>query len=43
MTAITIKQVSCGADVSIVQDGVPDAISPEYCYLGWQESIEISY
>ena len=40
ITAITIKQVSCGSDVSIVQDGVPDAIPPEYCYLGWQESLD---
>jgi uncharacterized protein YndB with AHSA1/START domain len=39
-TTITIKKVSCGSDVTIVQEGVPDAIPPEMCYLGWQESIE---
>jgi uncharacterized protein YndB with AHSA1/START domain len=40
ITTVTIKKVSCGSDVSIVQEGVPDAIPPELCYLGWQESID---
>ncbi len=40
ITSVTIKQVSCGSDVSIVQEGVPDAIPAEYCYLGWQESLD---
>ncbi len=40
ITIVKIKQVSCGADVNIVQEGVPDAIPPELCYLGWQESID---
>jgi len=40
ITSVTIKTVSCGSDVSIVQDGVPDAIPPELCYLGWQESLD---
>ncbi len=40
ITSVTIKLVSCGSDVSIVQEGVPDAIPPEYCYLGWQESLD---
>jgi uncharacterized protein YndB with AHSA1/START domain len=40
ITTITIKQVSCGSDVSIVQEGVPDVIPPEMCYLGWQESLD---
>ena len=39
-TTVTIKQVSCGSDVTIVQEGVPDAIPPEMCYLGWQESLD---
>lgn len=39
ITTVTIKQVSCGADVTIVQEGVPDAIPAELCYLGWQESL----
>ena len=36
---VTIKQVSVGCDLSIVQEGVPDAIPAEECYLGWQESL----
>lgn len=39
ITTVTIKQVSCGSDVTIVQEGVPDVIPPEMCYLGWQESL----
>ena len=38
-TTITLKKVSCGTDVSIVQEGVPAAIPAEACYLGWQESL----
>ena len=40
ITTITIKKVSCGSDVTIVQEGVPDAIPQELCYLGWQESLD---
>lgn len=36
---IVLKQVSCGTDVDIVQEGIPDAIPVEGCYLGWQESL----
>jgi uncharacterized protein YndB with AHSA1/START domain len=36
---VDIKQVSVGTDVSIVQEGIPDAIPAEACYLGWQESL----
>jgi uncharacterized protein YndB with AHSA1/START domain len=38
-TTVTLKRVSCGADLNIVQEGVPEAIPPERCYLGWQESL----
>ena len=38
-TAITLKSVSVGSDVTIVQEGVPDEIPAEPCYLGWQESL----
>jgi uncharacterized protein YndB with AHSA1/START domain len=38
-TTITLKPVSVGTEVSIVQEGVPGAIPPEACYLGWQESL----
>lgn len=36
---INLKKVSCGTELSIVQEGVPAAIPPEACYLGWQESL----
>ncbi|HVM49663.1 MAG TPA: SRPBCC family protein [Candidatus Acidoferrum sp.] len=36
---VTLKRVSVGTDLSIVQEGVPEAIPPEACYLGWQESL----
>jgi uncharacterized protein YndB with AHSA1/START domain len=38
---ISLQQVSCGTDLSIVQEGVPDVIPPEACYLGWQESLRL--
>ncbi|NEI98949.1 SRPBCC family protein [Rhizobium ruizarguesonis] len=36
---VTLKKVSVGTEVDIVQAGVPDVIPPEACYLGWQESL----
>jgi uncharacterized protein YndB with AHSA1/START domain len=36
---VALKTVSCGTDVSILQEGIPDAIPVEMCYLGWQESL----
>jgi uncharacterized protein YndB with AHSA1/START domain len=36
---VTLKPVTVGTDVSIVQEGIPDAIPVEACYLGWQESL----
>ena len=38
-TTITLKKVSCGAELNIVQEGVPAVIPAEACYLGWQESL----
>ena len=40
-TTITLEKVSCGTEMSIVQEGVPDVIPPEACYLGWQESLTL--
>jgi uncharacterized protein YndB with AHSA1/START domain len=40
-TTIFIKQASCGTEVSIVQEGLPEAIPMEACYLGWQESLAL--
>jgi uncharacterized protein YndB with AHSA1/START domain len=39
ITTIVLRKVSVGTDVSIVQEGVPEVIPPEACYLGWQESL----
>jgi uncharacterized protein YndB with AHSA1/START domain len=36
---VTLKAVSVGTEVDIVQEGVPDVIPPEACYLGWQDSL----
>jgi uncharacterized protein YndB with AHSA1/START domain len=36
---VTLKKVLCGTEVNIVQEGVPDVIPAEMCYLGWQESL----
>jgi len=38
-TTVTLTAVSCGTDMAIVQEGVPDVIPAEMCYLGWQESL----
>jgi uncharacterized protein YndB with AHSA1/START domain len=40
-TTVSLKKVSCGTEVSIVQEGIPEAISAEACYLGWQESLSL--
>ena len=39
LTTVTLKPVSCGTELSVVQEGVPEVIPPEACYLGWQESL----
>ena len=36
---VVLTQVSCGTDLSIVQEGIPSVIPVEMCYLGWQESV----
>jgi len=40
-TTITLRAVSCGTDVHVVQEGIPEVIPPEACYLGWQESLTL--
>ena len=37
---VTLKKVMVGTEINIVQEGIPDAIPVEACYLGWQESLE---
>jgi ABC-type arginine transport system permease subunit len=38
-TTVTLKTVFCGTEMSVVQEGVPEVIPVEMCYLGWQESL----
>ena len=40
-TTISITQVSCGVELNIVQEGIPEVIPADACYLGWQESLEL--
>ena len=37
---VNLKKVSCGTEIDVVQEGIPDVIPVEMCYLGWQESLE---
>jgi uncharacterized protein YndB with AHSA1/START domain len=39
ITTIDLRAVICGTELNVVQEGIPDAIPPEMCYLGWQESL----
>ncbi|MDH4234904.1 MAG: SRPBCC family protein [Gallionella sp.] len=41
LTTVSIRPVSCGTELNIVQEGIPEAISQEGCYLGWQESLTL--
>ena len=39
LVTVTLKKVSVGTEIDIVQEGIPNVIPPEACYLGWQESL----
>ena len=39
ITTVTLTKVSCGTELNVVQEGLPDVIPPEACCLGWQESL----
>lgn len=41
MTTVTLTAVSCGTELRVVQEGIPDAIPAEACYVGWQESLTL--
>ena len=41
ITTINIAPVSCGVELNIVQEGIPEAIPTDACYLGWQDSLEL--
>jgi uncharacterized protein YndB with AHSA1/START domain len=38
---VSLKPVSCGTEINITQEGIPDLIPVEMCYLGWQESLTL--
>ena len=40
-TEVSLKKVSVGTELNVVQEGIPDAIPAEACYLGWQESLAL--
>jgi uncharacterized protein YndB with AHSA1/START domain len=40
VTTITLRPVAVGSEMHVVQEGIPEAIPAEFCYLGWQESLE---
>lgn len=39
VATISLRQVSCGTELNVVQEGIPQAIPEEMCYLGWQECL----
>jgi uncharacterized protein YndB with AHSA1/START domain len=41
VTTMTLNRVSCGTEVNIVQEGIPEQIPAEACYLGWQDSLSL--
>src|SRR5215216_2565088 len=41
ITTVNLKQVFCGTEVNITQEGIPAVIPAEACYLGWQESLTL--
>ena len=41
LTTITLKKVSVGTEIGVVQEGIPDVIPVEACYLGWQETLTL--
>ena len=41
VTTVTLREVSCGTEMHVVQEGIPEVIPAEACYLGWQESLTL--
>ena len=39
VVTVLLKEVLCGTEIDITQENIPDAIPPEMCYLGWQDSL----
>lgn len=43
ITTVTLTKVSCGTKLRVVQEGIPEVIPTEACYLGWQESLALGH
>lgn len=41
ITTVVLRKVFCGTELNVTQEGIPEAIPPEACYLGWQESLTL--
>lgn len=41
LVTVSLRAVACGTELNITQEGIPDAIPTEFCYLGWQESLQL--
>jgi uncharacterized protein YndB with AHSA1/START domain len=41
ITSVQLREVFCGTELSVTQEGIPAAIPAEACYLGWQESLTL--
>jgi uncharacterized protein YndB with AHSA1/START domain len=41
LTTVELREVFCGTELKVTQEGIPAAIPPEACYLGWQESLTL--
>jgi uncharacterized protein YndB with AHSA1/START domain len=39
--SIDLRAVACGTELKIIQEGIPESIPEEFCYLGWQESLKM--
>ena len=40
ITTVELRAVACGTELTAVQEGIPEMIPTEFCYLGWQESLD---
>jgi len=40
VTTVTLRAVACGAEMKVMQEGIREQIPVEFCYLGWQESLD---
>ena len=40
VTTVDLREVACGTEVNVVQEGIPEVIPTEFCYIGWQESLD---